>query len=95
MNELIPIGVIRPMLPKEVTDAYASIEMQVGILPDLTPEQRKQVRDIARAWASNNEGRLPSLLGIARRVRGRDPEPVSGETLRGYVRAFAEATSDK
>jgi hypothetical protein len=90
-RELLPIGFIPAILPKEMHEAFAAIDEQVGTLLDLTPEQRKQVRDIARAHAKNNDGRLPNLVGVARHVRGRDLEPVSAETLVGCVRAF-EAT---
>ena len=69
MNELIPIGFIPPVQPKEVNDALPEIERQVDALLDLTPAQRKQVREIAIAHVKNNQGRLPNIPGIANHVK--------------------------
>ena len=67
MNELFLIG--RPKQKKEMTAAFAAIDEQVAALTDLTVEQRKQVRLIARAHAGNNQGRLPDFRGLANHVR--------------------------
>jgi hypothetical protein len=69
MNELIPIGFLRPIQDKEITDAFAAIDKQVAALTELTVEQRKQVRLIARAHAKNNQGRLPDFHGLATHVK--------------------------
>lgn len=46
-----------------------SVSAEVDALPNLTPEQRDIVREIAVAAALKNIGREPNLEGIARLVR--------------------------
>jgi hypothetical protein len=47
-----------------------SVSAKVDALPNLTPEQREIVREIAVAAALKNIGMKPNLEGIANLVRG-------------------------
>ncbi|HET6145183.1 MAG TPA: hypothetical protein VFE02_16860 [Candidatus Acidoferrales bacterium] len=69
MNELMPIGFIPPIQPKEQKEAAVEIDKQLDAIVDLTATQRASVREIALAHAKNNQGRVPNISGIANLVR--------------------------